>query len=235
MPVAEWPQQPHHAGQDLGVRQAGHILGEPGNRVVELRLRHLAERRIRPSLDLTGEERQVGPPALVARHGCRVDDAEHLAHGLVAEQWFPVLVALRTAEIPQTKAERPAQLPHRALVIAAPDMTGGHPVGDLRGEHGLVLVPVRPDAHLVRRRVGGQRAVVVTELEARLRETHPVPAHDGVELHYPGPQHCCVGPAGRVALRLGTRQGARIVADIRHGSSQSREALRLAVRGPSTA
>ena len=67
VPVAEWPQQPHHAGQDLGVRQAGHILGEPGNRGVELRLRYLAERRIRPSLDLTGEERQVGTPALVAR------------------------------------------------------------------------------------------------------------------------------------------------------------------------
>ena len=151
VPVAERPQQPHHAGQDLGVRQAGHILGEPGHRGVELGLRYLAERRIRPALDLTGEERQVGAPALVARHGRRVDDAEHLAHGLVAEQWLPVLVALRAAEIPQTEAERPAQLPHRALVIAEPDVAGGHPVGDLGGEYGLDLVPVQPDAGSLRR------------------------------------------------------------------------------------
>ena len=81
VPVAQWPQQPHHAGQDLGVRQAGHILGEPGHRGVELGLRYLAERRIRPPLDLTGEERQVGAPPLVTGHACRVDDAEHLAHG----------------------------------------------------------------------------------------------------------------------------------------------------------
>ena len=82
---------------------------------------------------------------------CRVDDAEHLAHGLVAEQRFPVLVALRAAEIPQTEAERPTQFPHRALVIAEPDMTGGHPVGDLRREYGLDLVPVQPDANFSRR------------------------------------------------------------------------------------
>ena len=73
VPVGQWPQQPHHAGQDLEVRQAGHILGEPGHGGVELGLRYLAERRISPSFDLTGEERQVGAPALVARHdlSCR--------------------------------------------------------------------------------------------------------------------------------------------------------------------
>ncbi len=59
-------------------------------------------------------------------------------------------------------------------------MTGGHPVGDLRGEYGLDLVPVQPDADSLRRPVGGQRAAVVTQLETRLRETHPVAATTGL-------------------------------------------------------
>ncbi len=219
VPVAERPQQPHHARQDLEVRQARHLRGEPGHLGVEVGLRSLAERRVRPPLDLAGEEGQVGPPALVAGEAVRLDEAEQLPHGLVIEQRLPVLVVLRPVEVAQAQADRPAQLPQHAFAIAAADVTGGHLVRDLRGVDRFDLVPVQPDADLFRRAVGGQRAVVVAELEARLRQAHPVAADHGIELGHLGPSGRGGGPAGRAGLRLGVGQDAHVVAVIRHESS----------------
>jgi hypothetical protein len=97
--IVEVADQLHHADQDLGIGESGNVAIQTVDPAVELLLGDNAERCVRQPLDLAGQQRQVGAPALVPGQGVGVDDAEQFAQPLVVVPRLPVLIVAGAVQL----------------------------------------------------------------------------------------------------------------------------------------
>ncbi len=246
--VIEVAHQFHHADQDLGIGEAGDVVIELSDAAVELFLRDEGERRVRPALDLAGQQPQVGAPALLARHAVGVDEPEQVLQALVVMPRLPVLVVPGPAQVTEAPVEGHGQRADRLVALPERGQAARDAVRDLAGQQlGQVLAVLRlvpgPDAELSYFLVRLVRRDVLLAGEPRLGQASPVVSVDRVLRRHLGPEGRRLGPVTGCRPQFGPGHDGEEITRLDHARSSLRQPacasrkvkLYLEIRAPSTA